>query len=152
MTGSDRTLSSAHWVESAGFAIVTAYDSKRYCLFHTAESHWNVGSKTFSSRFQDSAVSTSGRYAVFVNAAGRLYRVNLRDRAGHTRDPVSMCQQALPRSSAITKSSEFIALTMPEDSLVHAFWIERGEMWLATVRGDVGALCTIAVQLDGDGL
>jgi hypothetical protein len=121
-----------------------------YPPFHKERAKWTLGLQNFSSKLQNSAVSPSDRYAVFASAAGKLYRVGLGG-SSFGGGPVLICKQAIPRVSAVNHTRELVALAMPEDGLVHAFWIESGKMRLATIQED-GILHTRDVQLDRTGL
>jgi hypothetical protein len=113
--------------------VLFAYINKPYSLVHSRNHAW-VHWETQSKKIQAAIQCPSGSQYRLLTATGHLYQLDLETDL-ETLVPAPMgpmwAFKHQPQSP-----NEFVALAMPEDDLIYAFWIENNEMILEEIRGN----------------
>lgn len=130
-TLNDGDLTSVFYDSIHRSAIVTAFLGKEYPLLLPFPGYDALQNETYSTKIVHAAQSPSGQTFVVANAMTEIiqFEYNLKN---------SLSPRRLKMSSSKIPSSVFkpgtIALAMPQEDLLLAFWIKDGKCMLRTVK------------------
>ncbi|KAH0544743.1 hypothetical protein FGG08_001110 [Glutinoglossum americanum] len=128
--GDDFGLSSVLHNGATGIAVVTAFTSIPYEIFHSTITGLNLQPQGWNIqvfRLQGAAQSPSGKYIVLVDATYMLFRLDTD--SNRVEKGMRLSRRRLSASSG----DDLMAIAMPNENTIHTFWVEGGKMVLTTI-------------------